>query len=64
MSLSFFGFISMPLVEKRNRGEREGKEEEEGKEREKREEKRREEIISFTLIFALMHHYLPSCNKN
>jgi hypothetical protein len=54
----------MPLVEKRNRGEREGKEEKEGKEREKREEKRREEIISFTLIFALMHHYLPSCNKN
>jgi hypothetical protein len=39
----------MPLVEKRNRGEREGKEEKEGKEREKREEKRREEIISFTL---------------
>jgi hypothetical protein len=31
----------MPLVEKRNRGEREGKEEKEGKEREKRVKKER-----------------------
>jgi hypothetical protein len=36
----------MPLVEKRNRGEREGKEKEERKERRKEREKRRERLLT------------------
>jgi hypothetical protein len=60
------GFISMPLVGKRNRGEREGKEKEERKERRNGREKRRERLLSSSPpnLLSLHASFLPFQYQN